>query len=215
MRVYKGKRLESPVGMPQKALSVTQGDPNNEESSAYTADIFYSAQSAEYDSNSYVIRKSAESIVLLNISSINVKEEGMNSILDPNYVVGFVDGEGCFSITVNMHHGRLSEVRLLFAIELEESDEEILERISLTIGCGKIYKIIYKSHPKWNVHCKLKVSNFKDINEKVIPFFIKYPLQAKKKMQFAKFCMVANLINKKKHLGDENVANVLRIRSQE
>ena len=52
--------------------------------------------------------------------------EGMNSTLNPNYVVGFVDGEGCFSITVNKHHGRLSEVRLLFAIELEESDEEIL-----------------------------------------------------------------------------------------
>ena len=50
----------------------------------------------------------------------------MNSMLNPNYVVGFVDGEGCFSITVNRHHGRLSEVRLLFAIELEESDEEIL-----------------------------------------------------------------------------------------
>lgn len=53
-------------------------------------------------------------------------EEGMNSMLNPNYVVGFVGGEGCFSITVNRHHGRLFEVRLLFAIELEESDEEIL-----------------------------------------------------------------------------------------
>ncbi len=139
----------------------------------------------------------------------------MNSNLDPNYVVGFVDGEGCFSITVNKHHGRLSEVRLLFAIELEESDKEILERIAQTIGCGKIYRLVYKNHPSWKPHCKLKVSNFKDIDEKVIPFFTKYPLQAKKKLQFERFCEVAQMIKDKKHLGDRNIRKILCIRSKE
>lgn len=139
----------------------------------------------------------------------------MNSILDPNYVVGFVDGEGCFSITVNKHHGRLSEVRLVFAIELEESDREILERIVLTIGCGKIYRLVYKNHPTWQPHCKLKVSNFKDIDGKVIPFFTKYPLQAKKRAQFNRFCKVAQMIKEKSHLGDKNIKEILCIRSQE
>ncbi len=138
----------------------------------------------------------------------------MNSMLNPNYVVGFVDGEGCFSITVNKHHGRLSEVRLLFAIELEESDEEILVKIVQTIGCGKIYKLVYKNHPTWKPHCKLKVSNFEDINKKVIPFFTKYPLQAKKRFQFERFCRVARMIKEKKHLGDYNIKEVLRIRSE-
>ena len=148
------------------------------------------------------------------VDSISVKEEGTNSILNPYYVVGFVDGEGCFSITVNKHHGRLSEVRLIFAIELEESDGEILEKIVNTIGCGKIYRLVYKDHPKWQPHCKLKVSNIKDINEKVLPFFIKYPLQAKKRLQFEKFYRVARLINEKKHLGDENIREILRIRDE-
>ena len=138
----------------------------------------------------------------------------MNSILNPYYVVGFVDGEGCFSITVNRHHGRLLEVRLLFAIELEESDEEILERIRTTLSCGNIYRLIYKSHPKWQPHCKLKVSNIRDISEKVIPFFTKYPLQAKKKLQFKKFCRVARLIKEKRHLGNDNIKEILRIRSE-
>ncbi|VVB50759.1 LAGLIDADG endonuclease [uncultured archaeon] len=139
----------------------------------------------------------------------------MNFTLDPNYVVGFVDGEGCFSITVNKHHGRLSEVRLIFAIELEESDEEILEKIAETIGCGKIYRLVYKNHPKWKPHCKLKVGSFKDIDEKVIPFFTRYPLQAKKKLQFARFCRVARLIKEKKHLGGDNIKEILRIRKTE
>jgi len=31
-------------------------------------------------------------------------------MLDPNYIVSFVDGEGCFSVTVNKNDDRLSEV---------------------------------------------------------------------------------------------------------
>ncbi len=137
----------------------------------------------------------------------------MNSILNPNYIVGFVDGEGCFSITINKCNKRIPEVRLLFEIELEESDEEILYKISKTIGCGKVYKVSYKKHPSWNIHSKLKVSNFKDISDKVIPFFTKYPLQAKKRFQFERFCEVAEIISSKRHLTLQGIIDVSRIRN--
>ena len=130
----------------------------------------------------------------------------MNSMLDPNYIAGFVDGEGCFSITVNKRNKRLPEVRLLFEIELEESDEEILRRISATLCCGKVYKVLYKRHPNWHPHSKFKVSNFRDINERVIPFFIEHRLEAKKKLQFERFCKVADL-------DIEGVEEILRIRN--
>jgi len=135
-------------------------------------------------------------------------------MLDPNYIVGFVDGEGCFSITINKHKDkRLPEVRLLFEIELEESDKEILSRIVATLGCGRIYQVSYRKHPTWHVHSKLKVSNFKDINEKVIPFFTKYPLQAKKKIQFMKFCKVSELMKLKCHLDLAGIRDILSIRN--
>ena len=137
----------------------------------------------------------------------------MNSMLNPNYIVGFVDGEGCFSITINKNNGRLPEVRLLFAIELEASDEEILNRIAATIGCGRIYKVLYRKHPNWKPHSKLKVSNFKDISEKVIPFFTKYPLEAKKRFQFEKFCKVADMMKAKRHLSADGIEEILRIRN--
>ena len=48
----------------------------------------------------------------------------MNSKLNPNYLVGLVDGEGCFSVTFNKHkNNRLLEIRLLFEIELREDDK--------------------------------------------------------------------------------------------
>ena len=63
-------------------------------------------------------RKSAESVVGNKIYDIFITE-GMNSKLNPHYIVGLVDGEGCFCVSFNKHkNNRLLEVRLLFEIEL-------------------------------------------------------------------------------------------------
>jgi len=44
------------------------------------------------------------------------------------------------------------------------------------------------------------VSRFKDVNEKIISLFIKYPIQGKKLLDFQDFYNVANLMNKNTHL---------------
>lgn len=140
--------------------------------------------------------------------------EGMNSKLNPYYLVGLVDGEGCFCVSFNKHKtNRLLEVRLLFEIELREDDKEILERVKETLGCGNIYYLNYERYKKWKPHYKYKVSNLKDISEKVIPFFQRYTLQAKKKHSFATFCKVTELMKKKHHLtqkGVEEIKNLVR-----
>lgn len=124
----------------------------------------------------------------------------MNSKLNPNYIVGLVDGEGCFCVSLNKHKNSfLPEVRLLFEIELRADDKEILERVKETLGCGNIYYLNYERYKKWKPHYKYKVSNFVDISTKVIPFFRKYPLQAKKKKSFDLFCRVAkSMVDKHK-----------------
>src|SRR3990167_9718573 len=105
-------------------------------------------------------------------------------MLDPNYVTGFVDGEGCFAITISRIRFKVAEVRLKFEIELREDDEPILEEIQKVLGCGSIYRLEYERYKKWRPHVKFMVGSYKDIKEKIIPFFKKYPLQAKKKKQF-------------------------------
>lgn len=129
-------------------------------------------------------------------------------MLNPNYIVGFVDGEGCFSITINRNNQRLPEVRLLFEIELREDDESILVEIQKVLDCGNIYRLEYARYEKWRPHVKYKVSNFTDIYEKVIPFFKQYPLQAKKRLDFEKFCQVAELIKTKSHLTEEGIGKI-------
>jgi hypothetical protein len=139
----------------------------------------------------------------------------MNFMLNPHYVVGFVDGEGCFSISLNKNGDRLPEVRLIFEIELREDDEPILHEIQQMLGCGNIYRLEYARYAAWRPHVKLKVSNFADISTKIIPFFRRYPLQAKKRRQFEKFCLVADLIRAKRHLTPEGIKQIRALKHKD
>jgi len=136
----------------------------------------------------------------------------MNSKLNPYYLDGLVDGEGCFSITFNRHKNNRIEVRLIFEIELREDDKEILERVKETLECGNLYHLDYKRYRKWKPHFKYKVSNLRDIVQKVIPFFNKYPLQAKKRKSFEVFSKVANLMLLKKHLTPEGISELKNLK---
>ena len=133
-------------------------------------------------------------------------------MLDPNYVTGFVDGEGCFAITISRIRFKVAEVRLKFEIELREDDELILKEIQKVLGCGSIYRLEYERYKKWRPHVKYQVGSLRDIKEKVIPFFKKYPPQAKKKKQFELFCIVAEMMDQKKHLTKEGIEEIFSLR---
>lgn len=133
-------------------------------------------------------------------------------MLNPHYVVGFVDGEGCFSVSISRRRFRIPEVRLIFEIELREDDKTILEQIQELLGCGSIYYLTYDRYPKWRPHVKYKVAAFRDIKEKIIPFFKAYPLQAKKAKQFAMFCDVAAMIDRNEHKTVEGIEKIRSLR---
>lgn len=65
-----------------------------------------------------------------------------------------------------------------FTINLHVNDKGILKQVKETLGCGKIYQD--KSRPL----AVYRVDNFESVINKIIPFFKKYPLRAKKKLDF-------------------------------
>lgn len=133
--------------------------------------------------------------------------------LPPEYICGFVDGEGCFTIVIAKHKQKKLGVdaRLHFEIELRADDEEILRRIQKTLDCGKIYFLNYEKYG-WHPHVELKVSSIKELLAKVIPFFKKHPLQAKKKHSFELFCQAAEIFQNKEHLTVEGIEKLKNIR---
>lgn len=135
--------------------------------------------------------------------------------LPPNYICGFVDGEGCFTISISKHKTKRLGVdaRLHFEIELREDDEELLKNIQETLGCGRIYHINYDKYG-WAPHVELKVSSLKDIKGKIIPFFRKHQLRGKKRNSFELFCQAADVFITKEHLTLVGIEKLRAIRAK-
>ena len=56
------------------------------------------------------------------------------------------------------------------------------------------------------------MSRFKDVNEKIISLFLKYPIQGQKLLDFQDFCIVANLMNNKSHLTNDGLNQIRLIK---
>lgn len=138
------------------------------------------------------------------------------TLVTPDYVVGFVDGEGCFCVPVSVHKtlSRRREVRPTFEIEVREDDLPILRKIQRVLGCGTIYRLEFKRYEKWKPHVKLKVSKLSDLQNILIPFFEHHPLQAKKRKSFQIFKQIVRMVARKEHLTEEGIERIVKLRNQ-
>ena len=135
--------------------------------------------------------------------------------LPGDYVAGFIDGEGCFTIVIARHKTkRLGlDARLHFQIEVRADDLPIIQAIQETLGCGRIYYLSYARYG-WHPHVELKVSSLSEITEKLIPFLKRYPLRAKKKHSFKLFLKAVELFKRKEHLTLRGIEKLRRIRQE-
>lgn len=121
--------------------------------------------------------------------------------IDPNWISGFVAGDGSFEIKVRERkYGH--EVGLRWSIVQHIRDAHLLGVIASFLGCGKVYNLTSGQA------CSLIVQNMADINNIIIPFFNKYPLRNIKEMDFRDFVLASELINKKAHLTPDGLAKV-------
>ena len=104
--------------------------------------------------------------------------------LPGDYIAGFVDGEGCFALKFrcDIRHERKSKPvyfywDIEFAILLREDDKNILDQIKNTLNCGKI-SISKRGAARY------AVNNINDLTDKIVPFFQKHKLRAKKSNDF-------------------------------
>ena len=71
--------------------------------------------------------------------------------------------------------------------------------------CGNVYK--------YREACDLIVTKLSDINNKIIPFFQKYPIIGTKSKDFDDFCKVANMMKEGKHLTVEGLDQIRKIKA--
>ena len=133
--------------------------------------------------------------------------------LEGSYVAGFIDGEGSFSVSIGKHKTlvRGLEVRPEFEIEVRADDREVIERILITIGCGRIYDCSYERYG-WYPHVKYKVTSTREMEEILFPFLDCNPLQAKKAKSYVLFRDIVLAYRRKEHLSDKGFQKILDAR---
>lgn len=143
------------------------------------------------------------------------KEQIHRKKLNLYYVAGFIDGEGSFSVSIGRHKTlrRGFEVRPEFEIELRADDQEILERVLITIGCGKIYDCSYERYG-WFPHIKYKITSVKDMRDYLFPLLDRYSLQAKKAETYKFFREIVLMVCNKQHLSDAGFNKIIKLRKE-
>jgi len=137
-------------------------------------------------------------------------------MLDPWFITGFTDGEGCFSLFVRAdRQKRLNTIKVYyrwqvdFAYTLRGDDIEMLSQIKEYFGCGTVSvsgkKATSSKHNYGQCGYHVVVPN--DLIEKIIPHFEKYPLRSKKMKDFEIWKIAVQIIknakDRKKSLFDQ------------
>ncbi len=126
--------------------------------------------------------------------------------LDPQWVVGFVDGEGCFHVGVARHPEMTTGFQVLpeFTVVQHERDVAVLYALKKFFGCG----VVRRNHGDRMAY---RVRNQEHLREKIVPFFEKHPLKTKKRQDFIRFRRVLLMMARGEHLTPEGLERIRRM----
>lgn len=127
--------------------------------------------------------------------------------LNPYYITGLVDAEGCFTTSIykdcRMKTGW--QVKPIFQLNLHKKDLKILEALQKTWGVGKIYKHGQDSF-------MYRVSSLKNLRV-ITTHFDHYPLITQKLADYLLFKQSIDLIQEKLHLTEKGLLTLVGIKS--
>jgi hypothetical protein len=128
------------------------------------------------------------------------------------WLVGFVDGEGCFSCPIyrceKMTLGW--QVRPEFAVVQGASSRDVLEEMVRWFGCGRIYRNRRHDNHREDL-LRYCVQRFGDLRDVIVPFFEENPLRTAKRDNFVKFVRIIKLMELRRHLSIEGIAEIAEI----
>lgn len=131
------------------------------------------------------------------------------SHLEAQWIVGFVDGEGCFYIGINKHSDMTCGFQVLpeFTVVQHERDIQILYALKKFFGCG----VVRSNHGNRMAY---RVRDINHLGKIIIPFFEKHSLKTKKNLDYMKFRKVVMLIDRKEHLTKQGIEKIQDIASK-
>jgi hypothetical protein len=139
-------------------------------------------------------------------------------LIQRGWVIGFVDGEGCFSIGFVRQPDRLSRRRYKtgyqvsheFAVTQGAKSVSCLHELVDFFGVGGV--LANRRYDNHREHLfRYAVRRRAELIETIIPFFESHPLRTSKRRDFEKFARCVRLIDAGSHLTHEGLADLAEI----
>ena len=146
--------------------------------------------------------------IMVDYSKKVMSADNQQERLDEQWIVGFVDGEGCFHIAIS----RLPKMTLgwqvlpEFRIVQHQRDVSLLKRIQNYFGYGSVGR----NHGDRQ---EFRVRGMENL-EKLVYFFKDNSLQSVKKHDFEIFCQVLEMMKRKEHLTSEGLNKIAGLASK-
>ena len=129
--------------------------------------------------------------------------------LEEQWIVGFVDGEGCFHVSINRQDEMTAGYQVLpeFTIVQHKRDVQILHAIKAYFDCG----VVRTNHGDRMAY---RVRSIPHLTEKIVPFFESHLLKTKKRIDFLKFRQILLKIQSGDHLALKGIEEIRTIKEQ-
>ena len=142
-----------------------------------------------------------------------------NVMLNSDYIIGLVDGEGSFTAYIHdpdleKKRKRRAKAEPRFYLKLVEKDKDILYELKKFFGCGNVY--FQKDKRRNHQNCyRYEVANRDKLEKIIIPFFEKHQLRLASKINdFKIFCKIMKEIGKGKHLTKSGLRNLYQLKQK-
>jgi LAGLIDADG DNA endonuclease family protein len=126
-------------------------------------------------------------------------------VLDPWFVTGLVEGEGCFTVSFTFRDKlRVGiETRPSFSISLNERDLGLIQSVHAFFRCGAI------RYSRGDRTYKFESRSACDLVSNVIPHFQRFPLHGRKAKDFEIFLGICRLIDANLHMNREHLRVII------
>jgi len=131
------------------------------------------------------------------------------------WIVGFVDGEGCFAISVVRNAVcRLGwQVQHEFSVTQAATSLPALELLREHFGVGRLIvnrRADNHQTPLW----RFSVKRRSELVEVIVPFFKENPLRTAKRADFDRFCLVLQMMQDRQHLDRSGLERIAALTEQ-
>ena len=137
----------------------------------------------------------------------STQDAGSHGSVDlPSYISGFVDGEGCFTVSISPRP-TLSvrwEVRPSISVSQNGDRSEVLYEIQRYFDCGSLRPDRSDRTIKWEVR------SLPLLVGRIVPHFRRYPLLSGKRSDFELFADICERMTRKEHRSPQGLAEIVR-----